>query len=124
MMHDQQVPGDAVCDYVNHETGAGDQPNTDHDIDAGVLQKEFGSYTFIRYGRHSYTRHPRCLLLYSWVVQTQTEFECGGVWSWWPDGATRRVLSVRSLHPTSAAQQRLFVHTQISLCNYTSHHTL
>ena len=38
-----------------------------------------------------------------------------GVWSWWPEGA-RRVLSV---HPTSAAQQRLFVHTQISLCNYT-----
>jgi hypothetical protein len=29
------------------------------------------------------------------------------------------VLSVLSLHPTSAAQQRLFVHTQISLCNYT-----
>ena len=30
-----------------------------------------------------------------------------------------RVLSVLSLHPTSAAQQRLFVHTQISLCSYT-----
>jgi hypothetical protein len=41
-----------------------------------------------------------------------------GMWSWWPEGA-RRVLSVLSLQPTSAAQQRLFVHTQISLCNYT-----
>jgi hypothetical protein len=26
--------------------------------------------------------------------------------------------NVLSLHPTSAAQQRFFVHTQISLCNY------
>jgi hypothetical protein len=33
----------------------------------------------------------------------------------WPEGARR----VFSLHSTSAAQQRLFVHTQISLCNYT-----
>ena len=29
------------------------------------------------------------------------------------------VLSVLSLYPTSAAQQQLFIHTQISLCNYT-----
>ncbi|KAI0266043.1 hypothetical protein BGY98DRAFT_1031542, partial [Russula aff. rugulosa BPL654] len=42
-----------------------------------------------------------------WVVQAQTRSV--GVW----------ILSALSLHPTSAVQQRFFVHTQISLCNYT-----
>ena len=58
----------------------------------------------------------------SWVVQAQTRSV--GVWS---VGLAGRPVAGRSvscypslsLHPTSAAQPRLFIHAQISLCNYT-----
>jgi hypothetical protein len=42
---------------------------------------------------------------------------------WWLEG-THHMLSILSLNPTSATQQQLFVHTQISLYNYTFHHSL
>ena len=57
---------------------------------------------------------------FDWVVQAQTRSV--GVWIVVLVGRKERVvsrLSVLSLHLTSAAQQRLFVHTQMSLCNYT-----
>src|SRR5580658_8858018 len=58
---------------------------------------------------------------FDWVVQVQTRSV--GVWSVALPVVGRKervVLSVLSLvRPTSAAQQRLFVHTQISFCNYT-----
>ncbi|KAI0271756.1 hypothetical protein BGY98DRAFT_201201 [Russula aff. rugulosa BPL654] len=54
------------------------------------------------------------------MVQAQTRSV--GVWSvvlvTGRSASCHSTVSVLSLHPTSAAQQRLFVHTQISLCNY------
>jgi hypothetical protein len=61
-------------------------------------------------------RQPRC------QCARNTVWARVGVWSVVLVSGYRKervVLSVLSLHPTSAAQQRLFVHTQISLCNYT-----